>query len=90
VAQDRAELSNALGAIVASIAPCGFTLSASPPVPEDLWVFLDDTTPVERDRAHVDGWDHEPESNVLTFYGPACDLVKTNTHRVRVVVGCGP
>ncbi|MBI2893244.1 MAG: VWA domain-containing protein [Deltaproteobacteria bacterium] len=88
VAQDRAELSNALGAIVASIAPCGFTLSVIPPVPEDVWVVLDEATAVARDQTHLDGWDHEPESNVLTFYGPACDLVKTNTHRVRVIIGC--
>jgi hypothetical protein len=36
----------------------------------------------------VDGWDYDEDTNVLTFFGPTCDAVKTDQHLVQVVFGC--
>ena len=88
VAEDQQALADALTAIIRSVVPCGFALGAFPPDPEHLWVWLDSGTGVARDRSHQDGWDLEADTNVLTFYGPACETIRTDQHRVRVVFGC--
>ncbi|MBK8010248.1 MAG: hypothetical protein IPK13_02810 [Deltaproteobacteria bacterium] len=46
-------------------------------------------TPVPRNLTHTDGWDHEASYNRLTFYGPACDALRSGSvSELTIVYGC--
>jgi hypothetical protein len=84
-AGNRSELSDAISQVASAVTSCGWTLDGIPPVPDEMFVYFDET-PVERDRE--DGWDYDPESNAITFFGDSCRGVQDGRHRVRVVFGC--
>jgi hypothetical protein len=87
-AEDADELSGALDDIVASVMPCAYQLEGRPPLPNEIFVFFDDRTAIPRDRDHVDGWDFDRDTNVVTFFGPTCEAVKTDLHLIQVLFGC--
>lgn len=87
-AEDEESLSQALGDVVRSVIPCAFDLVGQPPLPEEVYVYFDGASGITRDASHLDGWDYDEGTNVLTFYGPTCDAVKTDQHVVQVVFGC--
>lgn len=87
-ADDGTELEAALGSIGKTIVDCSFTLGSTPDDPDLLYAFLNDQ-PVDRDPQHLDGWDYDPASNSVEFYGSACDALKSGqVSDVDVVFGC--
>jgi hypothetical protein len=89
-ADDAASLASALDTIAGSVLSCTYSLSS---VPEDvsmLYVYTD-RTEVERDTAHTTGWDYDPSTNTITFYGATCDALLAGTvSNVVVTYGCPP
>lgn len=89
-AQDAASLDAALKAIAdkASLS-CTIELKSVPPDPEKLYVFYNKTTEATRDKTHTNGWDYDPATHRIVFYGQACEDLKNGTvTRVDVVFGC--
>lgn len=87
-ADDAAGLSAAFNAIAGSILSCEFVLEEVPDDPDDLFAFLDMVL-VDRDPTHMSGWDYDPATNRVTFYGPACDSIQDGeVETVQIVFGC--
>ena len=75
----------ALNAIVGTIASCVYTMSSTPPDPNNLGVYLDKRL-VEPSAA--DGWVLS-SSNSVTFTGPTCERIKAGAYKdVQVLFGC--
>jgi hypothetical protein len=75
----------ALNAIVGTVASCVYTMSAMPPDPNNLGVYLDKQLVT---RSTADGWEVS-SSNAVTFYGPTCDRIKAGVYQdVQVLFGC--
>jgi hypothetical protein len=89
-AQDAATLDQALATIAAQAAlSCTIELQDTPPDPSKLYVFFDKTTEATRDPTHTNGWDYDPATNRITFYGKACSDLKDGTvKKIDVVFGC--
>ncbi len=90
LADDQASLDMALDTIATATLSCTFDLSEVPPDPTQIYVFFDnDPAGVAKDPTHTDGWDYDPATNQVTFYGPACDAIKSETvSDVDIVFGC--
>jgi hypothetical protein len=70
-------------------ASCSFELASAPQDPAKLGVTLDGTA-VPRDPAHQTGWDYDPATNSITFYGATCASIQNGTGaNVGVDYGCG-
>ena len=68
---------------------CVFTLQDTPPNPDEIFDFFDNTDSIPRDASLVDGWQYDPATNQVTFYGPSCDLLKQGqVTDVDIVFGC--
>ncbi len=88
-ADDAKSLDSALATIASKTLGCVFTLSKTPPDPTKIYVFFDKTKEVLRDPTHANGWDYDPKTNQLTFYGAACDDIKSGkVTDVAIVFGC--
>jgi hypothetical protein len=89
-AEDQMSLDAALNAIASKTLGCSFTLNSVPPDPTKIFVFFDNnTTPVPQDPTHMNGWDYDAATNQVTFYGAACDSLKTGAILdVDIVFGC--
>lgn len=86
-ANNAAELNAAFDAIGAAVLSCTYTLSGQPDI-DTLHVFFDGQG-IPLDPTHTDGWDYDPTTNQITFYGPACDSLRTGTVTDLVIVsGC--
>lgn len=85
------ELAAALGAIAGEVGlpSCSFRLDRDADG-NDLIVYQDDEL-VGQDPAHQDGWDYDPGTNTVTFYGPSCDaILGGQTDNVKIQFGgCG-
>jgi hypothetical protein len=85
------ELATALDTIAGEVGlpSCSFRLDRDPGS-ADLTVYQDDQV-VGQDSSHQDGWDYNPGTNTLTFYGAACDaILGGETDSVRIQFGgCG-
>ncbi len=70
------ELAAALGAIAGEVGlpSCSFRLDRAPTDSGELTVYQDDQL-VSQDPSHQSGWDWDPGTNTLTFYGAACDAI---------------
>ena len=89
-AEDQASLDAALDQIASATLSCTFVLESTPDDPSKIYVFFDnDPTPIAKDPSHQNGWDYDPASNTITFYGATCDLLKDGqVADVDVVLGC--
>ena len=78
-------LTAALNAIVGTVASCVYTMSSTPPDPNNLGVYLDKQLVLE---SATDGW--TPSSpNAVTFNGPTCERIKAGAYKsVQVLFGC--
>ena len=66
----------------------GATLSGDPANPDDLYVYFDSLA-IGRDTTQGDGWDYDPNTNQVTFYGPACDALSSGSVTdLAIVYGC--
>jgi hypothetical protein len=87
-ANDAASLKAVFDTIAGSILGCTFTLSSQPPDPNEVFVFFDNVK-LPRDPTHTAGWDYDPLTNQITFYGVDCDKLKAQqVQDVDVVFGC--
>jgi hypothetical protein len=89
-AADGATLEKALDAIAKLTLSCTFALDKTPSDPNKLFVFFDNASPgVPRDPTHMSGWDYDPKTNSITFYGKYCtDLQAGKIADVDIVFGC--
>jgi hypothetical protein len=91
-ADDQATLDTILGSLASSTLGCDLQLASPPPGgdPNLIYVYFNKTPPpVPRDTSHKNGWDFDPNGNVLHFYGAACDQLKTGkVQDARAVFGC--
>ncbi|MCB9748645.1 MAG: VWA domain-containing protein [Myxococcales bacterium] len=87
-ADDLQQLEQALQQIAEDVASCEYLLDDVPPNPDDVHVFFnDDPAGVARDP--VNGWDYDPETNKVTFYGEACALIQNGqVEDIDIVFGC--
>jgi hypothetical protein len=87
-AEDQASLEAALGAIAQQAIACVVQLQAVPEDPSQLYVFFnDDPTPIPADPAQ--GWQYDPATNQITFYGASCEALQSGSvSDVDVVYGC--
>jgi len=75
----------ALQAIVGTIASCVYTMSSTPPDPNNLGVYLDKQLVPQ---SPTDGWTLSAP-NAVTFNGPTCDRIKAGSYKdVQVLFGC--
>jgi hypothetical protein len=87
-ANDTTSLQAALTKIAGSIASCSFALQGTPKDPSKIYVFFDNAK-VGQDKNHQTGWDYDPTTNQITFYGADCDKLKADqVQDVDVVFGC--
>lgn len=89
-ASDQASLDAALTIIASQTLSCDFALDKVPPDASQIFVFFDNNpTGVPKDPTHMDGWDYDPSTNQVTFYGPACAALQAGTITdVDVIFGC--
>lgn len=89
-AADGAALDKALTDIAVLALSCSYSLDKAPEDPSKLSVFLqNDPAKIPQDKTHTTGWDYDPATNSVTFYGATCDLIKSGTITdVDVVYGC--
>jgi hypothetical protein len=75
----------ALNAIVGTVVSCVYTMSSTPPDPNNLGVYLDKQLVPQ---STSDGWILSSSSSV-TFTGPTCDRIKAGAYKdVQVLFGC--
>ena len=87
-ADDAQQLTDAFDSIVGSVLSCSYALSGNPTNLDDLYVYFDGA-PVDRDMTQGDGWDYDTASMQITFYGPACDALKSGSVTdLAIVYGC--
>lgn len=87
-AADQMSLDAALNTIANKTLGCSFTLDQVPPNPEEIYVFQNNMK-VGRDPTHMSGWDYDPATNQVTFYGANCDDLKAGVVTdVDIVLGC--
>lgn len=93
-ARSADELERALDMIAAEIIPpsCTVELDGPPRDPRLFQVSFDGGPLIARDEAHRSGWDYDPATNTITFYGPDCDRVQRgDVASIDVDFGCpGP
>jgi hypothetical protein len=90
-ANSPAQLDAALAAIAGQVAvpPCTFQLAATPGDASLLGVTFDGAA-VPRNPSHQSGWDYDPATNSITFYGATCiKLQSGSVSSVHVDYGCG-
>lgn len=90
-AESQAELQQALDTIANETLGCNFQLGETPDDPSAIFVFFNnDPNQIPRDETQQDGWDYDPATNQVTFYGPTCDALKAGqVTDVDIVLGCG-
>ena len=89
-ANSLAQLQTVMSNIGGMVLGCTMSLNPAPDFPAYLWVFFDDET-IPRDPDHVNGWDYDLDHNQITFYGPACDKLRSGqVENLDVVMGCKP
>ena len=85
----QASLDAGLQTIAEMTLGCVFSLGDTPPDPNEIYVCFDNADAIPRDATHTNGWDYDPSTNQITFYGPACDALKSGAvGDVDIVFGC--
>jgi hypothetical protein len=87
LASSQADLVTTLKTITGQISSCAFSLSPTPPVPDNIAVKVNGVK-APQDPAHLDGWDYTAaDHSALSLFGSWCDTVKMSSHRVQIVYG---
>jgi hypothetical protein len=88
-AESPAQLAQAFASIAELAASCEYTVDPPPPDLDQTYVFFGNTELVDRDTTHTKGWDYDPATMKLTFYGTDCERVSTRVVTdIDVVFGC--
>lgn len=87
-AGDAVSLGTALTSIAGSVLGCTFALAKQPPSLDGLSAYLDGTlTP--RDPSKSNGWEYDAGQTQVTFYGAACDSLKSGeVEKLVFIYGC--
>ncbi len=87
-ADNAAELQAALDTILGSVLSCSYHLDQTPEDVNDLYVYADGDL-VGHDQTQSEGWDYDPATGTLTFYGQICqDLQDGTVTDLAIVYGC--
>jgi hypothetical protein len=87
-ADDAQALVDAFSKIVGDVLSCTFVLDMVPPNHDELYVFINGES-IPRDPVHVDGWDYNPKTNQISFFGPPCELLQSGqVMDLEFVFGC--
>jgi hypothetical protein len=86
---DQAAFETALTNITGQVISCQFTVSSLPMMGETVEVSIGGMM-IARDPNHMDGWDLDPNTKTLTFYGQACTDLQMNAAQVDVGYTCPP
>lgn len=91
-ADNATELEAAFATIADLVIGCDFVLTDPPTDLAEVFAFFNNVTSVPRDPAHQNGWDYDPSTMTLTFYGSFCaQLQDGSVTDVDIVYGCaGP
>jgi hypothetical protein len=83
------QLTSDMLAIATNISTCTFTLTATPPDPNNVRVTQDGER-VMRDPARADGWEYDDAAQtIIVVHGPACDAIKGSAAaNIEIVFGC--
>lgn len=85
---DPASIDQAFATIAQSTISCDFVLASDPPNPDEIYAFFDDQS-VPRDPTHTSGWDYDPATRTVTFYGTSCDTLRSQPATdIDIVFGC--
>jgi hypothetical protein len=85
-ASSAADLASALAAISKAVSSCTFTMSQSPPDPNNVAVYLDGKL-VAQDAAN--GWTFGATSQTVMLNGKTCDAITSGAaSKVQVLFGC--
>ncbi len=88
-ADTAAQLDAAFQSIVGAVVSCDYEVNPAPGNLDETYVFFENTELVPRDPSHILGWDYDPATMILSFYGVTCDRLKTRqVDDVDVVFGC--
>ncbi len=86
---DQMSLETALTNITSQIISCSFALMSLPDQNQMIEVTVGGQK-IPRDMTHMNGWDIDPNTKTLTFYGDACTALQTNPGVVKVGYTCPP
>ncbi len=86
---DQATLEMTLKNITSQIISCSFALMSLPTQGQSVVVQIG-AQMINQDTMHTNGWDLDPMSKTLTFYGPACTALQANPGVVSVGYTCPP
>ncbi|MEZ4398779.1 MAG: hypothetical protein R3B06_02080 [Kofleriaceae bacterium] len=91
-ADDAAALEAAFGQIADLVIGCDFALANPPADLAELFAFFNNSESIPQDPTHTDGWDYDPATMTLTFYGSSCARLQDGSVTdVDIVYGCaGP
>jgi Mg-chelatase subunit ChlD len=88
LANTQDELVSSLKVITGLIPSCAFTLSSSPPDPENIAVKVSGVK-APRDPSHMDGWDYtQADHSAVAVYGSWCDKIQGAADMVQIIFGC--
>ncbi len=87
-ADNAASLGMAFDTIGAAVLSCTYTLTGSP---DEASMFVRfDGTEILRDMTHTNGWDYDPVTHQIVFFGMACTDLRSGTVQNLVIgSGCG-
>jgi hypothetical protein len=89
---DQTSLDTALKNIAQSTMSCDLKLASPPPGGDAglIYVFFDGAGPaIARNTTHTDGWDYDPGTQIVRFYGATCNQMKSGAvGKTSVVFGC--
>ncbi|WP_437737628.1 vWA domain-containing protein [Sorangium sp. So ce1335] len=89
LASTKDQLVTSLQTIAGQVSTCLFPLSAPPPNPDHVGVFVGEQA-VKKDTTGADGWNYTgPDMRTIKLYGSACDQVASSgAGSVKVIFGC--
>ncbi|WP_437338716.1 vWA domain-containing protein [Sorangium sp. So ce394] len=89
LAATKDELVTSLLTITGQVSTCLFPLSAPPPNPDHVGVFVGDQA-VMQDATGMNGWNYTgPDMTTIQLYGAACEQVASSgAGAVKVIFGC--
>ncbi|WP_437615818.1 vWA domain-containing protein [Sorangium sp. So ce834] len=89
LAATKDELVTSLLTITGEVSTCLFPLSAPPPNPDHVGVFVGDQA-VMQDTTGMNGWNYTgPDMTTIQLYGAACEQVASSgAGSVKVIFGC--
>jgi hypothetical protein len=88
-ADTATQLEQAFAAIAEIVVRCDFVVDPPPPDLDLTHVVFEGVEVVPRDPTHTAGWDFDPATNTMTFYGSYCTQLESRAvDEIDVTYGC--